>query len=199
MARKIKLTELQQLDHDRYGHCAGWNDHAFCTRCKRHQFKIGDVEGTGPTKALAKQRALDKATAVCSGFYTPTIIPGNDKEIAIIWRTSSGFQYKILGLFELGHLNQNLYLHGASGNHDTFEAADRAARRHLGQILWQHEDGEKVPECVTHPDDQKEALSWIQWQLRYRAFRRHGCDDMQAHRYASEGMDPALYEHTVKS
>lgn len=195
--RKIKLTELQQLDHDRYGHCAGWNDHAFCTRCKRHQFKIGDVEGNGPTKALAKQRAIDKATASCSGSYTPTIISGNDKEIAIVWRKPHGFFWNQLGLPELGRLSGSLDIYG-SGSYDTFEQAERAARRHLGQLLWQHEDGEKVPECVTHPDDQKETLSWIQWQLRYRAFRRNGCDDMQAHRYASEGKDPALYGPTVK-
>lgn len=80
--------------------------------------------------------------------------------------------------------------------HSSAEEATVAALHHVAQNVWDGtaEDGEYLasflPEHAYDSYGQRAFRSWVEWQLRYKAFRASGLSDSQSHTAASDYRQP---------
>lgn len=140
-----------------------------------HEARLGDLTVDGATATEAKTKLLEAADLILRGTYTPVVIR-HGRWLAVIARQfttyASTWGYQLLDLDELDG-RKVIY---ASMMDGTREDAERAARRHMAQNCFTHENPYAGLELLDDPDDRRQYLSDASFQVRYRALVDAGFD-----------------------
>ena len=150
-------------------------------RARVVEHRLGPVVGTGPTKAKARDDALEKVSALLESDLTPVVITAYGETMLVFW--AGGAWAHALVTESDGRVS------GQTVGYETRRAAERSARLHLAQVVYEGPEGPDGVDIV-HPDDVAAHRTWTQFQLDYSGWRRVGATDDEAHRLALEGRRP---------
>ena len=137
---------------------------------------LGDYQGPpASTPAAAKRACLEDVAEVLKGSYEPRFLRFGDYTVVILREPyrPPAWEYTILGPHtprtESGQLRPCL-------GYPSADEAERAARRHLAQLLMRPQEGYTAEEVVD-PRDLEEHLRYSRWHLAYYAAKARGLPD----------------------
>lgn len=150
------------------------------------------MEGEGRTLTDAKRDAGAKIERALSGpeGWNPQIVSWRGFAV-LVYRTPEGWHSALI--IDAGETRVSICYGSNEGDK---AAALRGARLHVAQCGWTHADGETLWEGLTDREEKREHLSWVRFQIRYRAARARGLSDNDAHSYAGRNPGRAdLWAH----
>lgn len=152
----------------------------------------GSLAGHGPNKTTAKADLEERIDKALDGSYTPRLIRVHG-QTALVWRELDGWSYRIISLVRVNSDHAG-YLHGNGGHAKSLAEAERQARFHLAQVVFQI-GGPTGLSAIQNADDRREHTSWCEFQYAYTAWRATRIGDTKAHREAAhrrwpEGVEP---------
>jgi hypothetical protein len=141
-------------------------------------------EGSGATVKEAKQDAGRKIEALHSGSWTPVLVTWRG-HTALLTRDTHGWTKRFLqhdgDPLKIGQGSEHF------GSGSNFTDALHSTQRHIVQLGWQFGDPIDIfPDWFTDEAGRKEAISYRQWQLRYKQNKADGLSDNEAHQKATE-------------
>ena len=126
------------------------------------------VEGEGRNVTAAKRDAAEKIEKIMRGPWRPKMIRFG-KHMLSIYRDGGGlwWYYSIIGLSDETPIGETMKA-GSCGCYDSPEDAERDARRHVAQCIYEYgvDDGMRaIPE--KDAVGRRDHASWVDWQNAY--------------------------------
>ena len=142
------------------------------------------MDGQGKNVTEAKRDASIKIEKALGGDYSPVIIRANGEGVLIFRTPRDGWGYALLHPDTQGRVYSN------GGTYPTQQEAERRARAHLAQNVFEH-DGPDGTEVIKDKRDLDEHKRWVEWQRLYKRWRDAGATDNVAHSNACQGLEPS--------
>jgi len=154
---------------------------------------MAGLTGEGANKTEAREDLNRQIRDALDGPYYPTLISAHYKS-ALIWREPCGWAYALLHPERAHPETHDERLWGNGNSYASFTEADRAARRHMAQWIFEF-DGATGACVIQDEDDRRDHRKWVEWQYCYKAWRDSKRNDVDAHREACnrnwpEGVEP---------
>lgn len=150
------------------------------------------MAGNGPTRKAAMADAARRAEGALGGDYRPRLISFRG-DVALIYRTPNSFgsqwRYEIINQSCLLSVDTAGRVLAGLTSFDTLAEADRYARHHLAQNLW--DGGEEVSPIIMDAKDQREFGGWARWQKCHREWTEIGASDEKAREMAGQLVFPS--------
>lgn len=147
---------------------------------------LENFEVVRPTALQARTELalqIDQALTRCR--RAPTVIDTGKGVIVLVWADPNGYSYSIVDSASAPSAAVALTAKCFCNYHD-YDEAERAARRHLAQYIFEPNDvlSDDCAWVILDPQDRAGHLSWVRWQRVYADARKSGMSDGEAREYA---------------
>lgn len=146
--------------------------------------------GRGPTKTAAKKDLKNQIATALNGDYLPMLINCLGYTTLIFRTPQLGWCYTILKPADTSiKINIDAYWLSQS-QIDTFEFAERQARRDLAKVLFGEIADIDAAALIHEETDRRAFLDWCDWRHCYTAWKNTNADENTARNNANRHVWP---------